>query len=150
MNRKTFNRNNSACINLGSHVVTGHAIFFGILVQREVVTANAGVLRRSRVEIEGCFSSALQQKIGHDPAREVRNDVVAFPVASSLGQWIAPYTQAVSHVREALPAESQRPGAVRVIGFAEEEDGSIGFRHEDDYKPVAGPLSGGKRGNPSS
>jgi hypothetical protein len=89
------------------------------------------------VKIEGSFAGTFQQELGHYPAREIRNDVVTLPVASSIRQWVTPHAEAVGHVREMLLAKGQRASAIGVIGFAEKEDGYISFRHGTNYKPGA-------------
>jgi hypothetical protein len=69
------------------------------------------------MEVESSLSGALQQEFGHHPTREIRDDVVAFPVPGAFGQRIAPHAEAIGHVAKVLLAKCQRAGAIRVIGL---------------------------------
>ena len=118
-------------------MVAGHTVFFGIFVKREVIASDAGIFRGSRVKVERGFPRAFQQELWHNPAREIGDDVIAVPVAGSIGKRVTPYAQAVGYFSKAILAKGQGAGTVGVIGFAKEKDGSINLRHENNYIPEA-------------
>ena len=59
IDREAHNGDDRARVHFGGHVVTGHAVFFGIFIQREVVAADTGILRWGRVKVEGGFAGAF-------------------------------------------------------------------------------------------
>src|SRR5574340_85471 len=81
------------------------------------------------MEIDGRLACPIQEGGGHDPARQVRDDVVALPVAGDFGQWIAPASKAKRQRCKALLAELQCTAAIGVIGFAEEKQRVSGLCH---------------------
>src|SRR5574341_602313 len=128
---KTLDGDDLAGVHLGGHVMTGHAVFFGVLVQREIVTADAGIIRRGGMKVDGGFARPKEQVFRHHPARQVRNDVITLPATNLLGQRVAPLAEAVSYLCKVTLAEFEGAGAIGIVRFAEEEQGEVAGHIEE-------------------